>query len=53
MSQFKAAADLKLEGAVDPLEGQDTMQRDPERLEHWISCGKGAAFLALGLRLCL
>ncbi|XP_064261324.1 serine/threonine-protein kinase PAK 3-like [Passer domesticus] len=40
MSQFKAAADLKLGGAVDSLEGQDAMQRDPERLEPWISCGK-------------
>lgn len=27
--------DTKLGGAVVPLEGQDTLQRDLDKLEHW------------------
>lgn len=31
----KLSGDTKLGDAVDSLEGRETTQRDPDRLEHW------------------
>jgi len=39
----KFSDDTKLGGAVDSLEKQEALQRDPDRLEHWVMI-KGMKF---------